>query len=142
MNAATTNILELKGISKAFPGVQALQNVDLSLRKGEIHALLGENGAGKSTLIKILSGAYSKDHGEFLFDGGPVTIRNPHHAQQLGISTIYQEFNLAPHLTVPENIFLGHLPMRGPLVDWVTARTKAEEVLARLGVMSPPGAFP
>ncbi len=138
MNAATaTHILELKGISKAFPGVQALQGVDLSLRKGEIHALLGENGAGKSTLIKILSGAYSKDYGEFLFDGRHVAIRNPHHAQQLGISTIYQEFNLAPHLTVPENIFLGHLPMRGPLVDWGVARARAEEVLTRLGVTLP-----
>lgn len=138
MNAATTtNILELKGISKTFPGVKALQDVDLSLRKGEILALLGENGAGKSTLIKILSGAYSKGHGEFLFDGQPVAIRNPHHAQQLGISTIYQEFNLAPHLTVPENIFLGHLPMRGPLVDWAAAKAKAEEVLTRLGVTLP-----
>src|SRR5512146_2727800 len=135
MNTATaTNVLELKGIKKSFPGVQALQGVDLSLRKGEIHALLGENGAGKSTLIKILSGAYSKDHGEFLFDGKHISIRNPHHAQQLGISTIYQEFNLAPHLTVPENIFLGHLPMRGPLVDWVTARARAKEALGRLGV--------
>ncbi len=135
--ATATNILELKGISKAFPGVQALQGVDLFLRKGEIHALLGENGAGKSTLIKILSGAYSKDQGEFLFDGQHVAIRNPHHAQQLGISTIYQEFNLATHLTVPENIFLGHLPRRGPIVDWVAARAKAEEVLARLGVTLP-----
>lgn len=134
---SATNILELKGISKAFPGVQALQGVDLSLRKGEILALLGENGAGKSTLIKILSGAYSKDEGEFLFEGEPIEIRSPHHAQQLGISTIYQEFNLAPHLTVPENIFLGHLPMRGPLVDWDAARTRSEEVLARLGVTLP-----
>lgn len=134
---SATNILELKGISKAFPGVQALQGVDLSLRKGEILALLGENGAGKSTLIKILSGAYSKDEGEFLFEGEPIEIRSPHHAQQLGISTIYQEFNLAPHLTVPENIFLGHLPMRGPLVDWDAARSRSQEVLARLGVTLP-----
>jgi ribose transport system ATP-binding protein len=137
MNSSTDNILELRGISKAFPGVQALQSVDLSLRQGEVHALLGENGAGKSTLIKILAGAYSKDQGEFLFDGQPIEIRSPHHAQQLGISTIYQEFNLAPHLTVPENIFLGHLPMRGPLVDWETAKVKSKEVLASLGVTLP-----
>jgi len=138
MNSSTdTNILELKGISKAFPGVQALQEVDLSLRQGEILALLGENGAGKSTLIKILSGAYSKDQGEILFDGQPIEISSPHHAQQLGISTIYQEFNLALHLTVPENIFLGHLPMQGPLVDWAVAKAKAEEVLASLGVTLP-----
>jgi ribose transport system ATP-binding protein len=138
MNPPTDDyILELKGISKSFPGVKALQGVDLSLRKGEILALLGENGAGKSTLIKILSGAYSKDQGEFLFDGKPIEIRNPHHAQQLGISTIYQEFNLALHQTVPENIFLGHLPMRGPLVDWAAAKTGAIEILSRLGVTLP-----
>ena len=130
-------ILELKGISKSFPGVLALHEVDLSLRHGEILALLGENGAGKSTLIKILSGAYSKDQGEFLYEGQSVEFNSPHHAQQLGISTIYQEFNLALHLTVPENIFLGHLPMRGPLVDWDSAKTKAEEILARLGVTLP-----
>jgi ribose transport system ATP-binding protein len=134
---ADTNILELKGISKTFPGVQALKDVDLSLRRGEILALLGENGAGKSTLIKILSGAYSKDQGKILFDGQPIEIRNPHHAQQLGISTIYQEFNLARHQTVPENIFLGHLPRRGPLVDWTAAKAEAEEILGRLGVTLP-----
>lgn len=138
MNPPTDDfILELKGISKSFPGVKALQGVDLSLRKGEILALLGENGAGKSTLIKILSGAYSKDQGEFLFDGKPVEIRNPHHAQELGISTIYQEFNLARHQTVPENIYLGHLPMRGGLVDWAAAREGALEILGRLGVTLP-----
>jgi ribose transport system ATP-binding protein len=134
---AEPNILELRGISKAFPGVQALEGVDLSLRRGEILALLGENGAGKSTLIKILSGAYSKDQGKILFDGQPIEIRNPHHAQQLGISTIYQEFNLARHLTVPENIFLGHLPRRGPLVDWSAAKAGAEDILGRLGVTLP-----
>ena len=130
-------LLEIKGLSKAFPGVQALESVDLDIREGEVHALLGENGAGKSTLIKILSGAYPKDHGEILYQGKPIEIKTPHHAQQLGISTIYQEFNLGPDLTVPENIFLGHLPHRGPLVDWGQAKTRAEEILNRLGIKLP-----
>jgi len=130
-------LLEIKGLSKAFPGVQALESVDLDVREGEVHALLGENGAGKSTLIKILSGAYPKDRGEILFQGKPIEIKTPHHAQQLGISTIYQEFNLGPDLTVPENIFLGHLPHRGPLVDWGLAKTRAEEILNRLGIKLP-----
>ncbi|MBI5563480.1 MAG: sugar ABC transporter ATP-binding protein [Chloroflexi bacterium] len=130
-------LLEIKGLSKAFPGVQALESVDLDIREGEVHALLGENGAGKSTLIKILSGAYPKDRGEILYQGKPIEIKTPHHAQQLGISTIYQEFNLGPDLTVPENIFLGHLPHRGPLVDWGLAKTRAEEILNRLGIKLP-----
>jgi ribose transport system ATP-binding protein len=130
-------LLEIKGLTKTFPGVQALQSVDLDVREGEVHALLGENGAGKSTLIKILSGAYPKDRGEILYQGKPIEIKTPHHAQQLGISTIYQEFNLGPDLTVPENIFLGHLPQRGLLVDWGRARVRAEEILDRLGVKLP-----
>ncbi len=130
-------LLEIKGLSKAFPGVQALESVDLDIREGEVHALLGENGAGKSTLIKILSGAYPKDRGEILYQGKPIEIKTPHHAQQLGISTIYQEFNLGPDLTVPENIFLGHLPQRGPLIDWGLAKTRSEEILNRLGIKLP-----
>ncbi len=130
-------LLEMKDIGKSFPGVQALVGVNLSVRAGEVHALLGENGAGKSTLIKILSGAYIKDSGEIYFDGQPVEIKGPHDAQQLGISTIYQEFNLAPHLTVPENIFLGALPRKGLVVDWATARTRSQELLARLGTSLP-----
>jgi ribose transport system ATP-binding protein len=130
-------LLELKGISKSFPGVQALEGMNLVVREGEIHALLGENGAGKSTLIKILSGAYSKDKGEILYKGKPIEILSPHHAQQLGISTIYQEFNLAPHLTVPENIFMGHLPTKGLTIDWATARARSMEVLDRLGITLP-----
>ena len=105
-------LLEMKGIGKTFPGVKALEGVNLTIREGQVHALLGENGAGKSTLIKILSGAYSKDEGEIFFEGQPVEIKAPHDAQALGISTIYQEFNLAPHLTIAENIFLGHLPKK------------------------------
>ncbi len=127
-------ILEIKGLSKAFPGVKALESVDFSVREGEVHALVGENGAGKSTLIKILSGAYPKDSGEIIFEGQSISTQNPHHAQQIGISTIYQEFNLASHLSVTENILMGQLPMRGLQVDWAAAKKRATEILNRLGV--------
>ncbi len=127
-------LLEMKGIGKTFPGVKALEGVNLTVREGQVHALLGENGAGKSTLIKILSGAYSKDEGEIFFDGKPVEIKGPQDAQALGISTIYQEFNLAANLSITENIFLGHLPRKGPLVDWAAARAKSQEILDSLGV--------
>ena len=100
-------VLEMRGIGKSFPGVRALEGVNLTVRAGEVHALLGENGAGKSTLIKILSGAYTRDEGEILFEGRPVDIKSPSDAERLGISTIYQEFNLGKSLTVAENIFLG-----------------------------------
>ncbi len=137
MSAAASEgkiLLEMKGIGKSFPGVRALEGVSLTVREGQVHALLGENGAGKSTLIKILSGAYTKDEGEILFDGKPVQIRVPEDAQALGISTIYQEFNLARNLTVAENIFLGHLPRKGGMrVDWDTARRRSREILDRLG---------
>ncbi len=126
-------LLEMKGIGKSFPGVKALEGVSLTVREGQVHALLGENGAGKSTLIKILSGAYTRDEGEILFEGKPVSIRGPEDAQALGISTIYQEFNLAKDLTVAENIFLGHLPTRGLRVDWESARRRSREILDRLG---------
>src|SRR5512141_3443306 len=91
-------LLEMVGIGQSFPGVKALQGVNLTVREGQVHALLGENGAGKSTLIKILSGAYSKDEGQIFFEGKPVEIRVPQDAQALGIQTIYQEFNLAKDL--------------------------------------------
>jgi ribose transport system ATP-binding protein len=127
-------LLEMKGIGKTFPGVKALQGVNLTVREGQVHALLGENGAGKSTLIKILSGAYSKDEGEIFFEGQPVDIRSPHDAEALGISTIYQEFNLARNLTVAENIFLGHLPRKGLAVDWDQVKNRSREILDMLGV--------
>jgi ribose transport system ATP-binding protein len=127
-------LLEMRGIGKSFPGVKALQGVSLSVREGQVHALLGENGAGKSTLIKILSGAYSRDEGEIFFEGRQVDIRGPQDAQALGISTIYQEFNLARHLTVAENIFLGHLPRKGLAVDWAHVRSRSQEILDSLGV--------
>jgi len=107
------SLISMTGIVKQFPGVLALDNVDFDLRAGEVHALLGANGAGKSTLIKILSGVYHKDSGEVLLRGEPVEIRDPRHSQQLGIATIYQEYNLVPDLSVAENILLGHLPRVG-----------------------------
>jgi ribose transport system ATP-binding protein len=104
--------LQLEGIVKRFPGVLALNDVGFEVRAGEVHALLGENGAGKSTLIKTISGVYHADAGEIRIDGRPVHLRNPHDAQALGISTIYQEFTLAPDMTVAENIFLGREPLK------------------------------
>jgi len=103
--------LQLEGIVKRFPGVVALNGVSLEVRAGETHALLGENGAGKSTLIKTIAGVYHPDAGEIRLDGRPARIRNPHDAQALGISTIYQEFTLAPDMSVAENIFLGREPL-------------------------------
>ncbi|MEZ4865765.1 MAG: sugar ABC transporter ATP-binding protein [Caldilineaceae bacterium] len=130
-------ILEMKGIGKSFPGVKALEGVNLAVRAGQVHALLGENGAGKSTLIKILSGAYIRDEGEIYWEGKAAHIHSPQDAQALGISTIYQEFNLAPHLSVAENIFLGHLPKKGLLVDWALVHRRAQEILDSLGVAIP-----
>ena len=108
--------LEVRGVSKRFPGVHALDRVDLDVRSGEVHVLLGENGAGKSTLMKILSGAYARDEGRILIDGREVEPRDPRHAQTLGIGIIYQTFSQAPHLTVAQNLFLG----REPLTRWRT----------------------
>jgi len=124
----------MKGIGKTFPGVKALEGVHLSIREGQVHALLGENGAGKSTLIKILSGAYTRDEGEIYFDGELVDVRTPADAERLGISTIYQEFNLAPNMTIAENIFLGHLPTKGGRIDWAAVRTRSRELLDSLNV--------
>src|SRR5438034_11456409 len=107
-------VLEMRHIGKTFPGVVALDDVAFELRRGEVHILLGENGAGKSTLMKVLSGAYQKSAGQILLDGVQVDIKNPKHAQTLGISTIYQEFNLIPQLSVGENILLGREPQRLP----------------------------
>jgi ribose transport system ATP-binding protein len=137
MTASTspgTVLLEMRDIGKSFPGVRALEGVHLAIREGQVHALLGENGAGKSTLIKILSGAYSKDEGQIYFEGEPVEIHGPHDAQALGISTIYQEFNLAHDLSVAENIYLGHLPRKGLIVDWGAVKAGTQEILDRLGV--------
>ena len=127
--------LEMRGIVKKFPGVLALDHVHLSVKKGEVHALLGENGAGKSTLMKILSGAYQKDEGEILFDGQAVEIRSSHDAQRLNISTIYQELNLTEQLTVAENIFMGRQLMKNRFqVDWKKMYAEAQKLLDDLGV--------
>ena len=125
-------LLEMKGIGKSFPGVKALEGVSLSVREGQVHALLGENGAGKSTLIKILSGAYTRDEGEIVFDGAKADIKTPGDAEDLGISTIYQEFNLTPNMTIAENIFLGHLPTKAGRVDWATVKQRSRELLDSL----------
>ncbi|MBM3471386.1 MAG: sugar ABC transporter ATP-binding protein [Armatimonadetes bacterium] len=128
-------ILRLEGIDKRFPGVHALDQVDLDLAEGEIHMLLGENGAGKSTLLKILSGSIQKDSGRILLRGRPVEIADAKHARALGIGMVYQELSLVPGLTVAENIFLGRWPARaGGLVNWREMVAQAEAVLANLGV--------
>jgi ribose transport system ATP-binding protein len=124
----------MRGITKRFPGVTALDRVDFELEKGEVHVLLGENGAGKSTLIKMLSGAYQPDEGEILVDGEKVKISSAMDAQALGISTIYQEFNLVPQLTVAENIFLGRQPRRFGVVNGSKMRKDARELLERIKV--------
>jgi len=110
--ADTQNVVVMKAISKSFPGVVALENVDFVLRKGEIHGLVGENGAGKSTLIKILTGVEQPDKGTMELDGKHFQVRSPQHSQELGISTVYQEVNLCTNISVAENIMLGHEPYR------------------------------
>jgi len=125
----------MHGIRKAFPGVVALDGVDLTLHRGEVHMLLGENGAGKSTLMKILSGAYRKDEGRIAVDGKDVEIQSPRDALALGIRVIYQELNLVPHLSVAENIFLGAAPTRGlGVIDWRRLSAAASQLLSELGM--------
>ena len=127
-----SNLLEMRHINKFFPGVKALCNVDFTLRKGEIHALMGENGAGKSTLIKVLTGVYQSDGGEITVDGKNVAIRSPQDAQNNGISTVYQEITLCPNLTVAENMFIGR--ERGPFVRQKDYKKRAAELLGELGI--------
>lgn len=128
------NILSLKGVSKSFPGVKALDNVDFSVRKGEVHALAGENGAGKSTLMKILSGSYRKDEGTVEFDGRKVEVRSPKDAENLGLSIIYQELNIFQGLTVAENIYVGRQPKKNGVVDWKKMYTDAEKLFDELHI--------
>ena len=125
-------VLEMRGISKLFPGVRALENVDFTLREGEIHALMGENGAGKSTLIKVLTGVYPKDSGEVYLSGSPVLIKSPQDAQNKGIATVYQEITLCPNLTVAENMYIGRT--KGLLTNWRQINKKAEKLLDELGI--------
>ena len=133
-DARVTPLLRVQGISKRFPGVQALTSVDLEVLAGESHALLGENGAGKSTLLKILAGAQAPDEGTIELDGTPVTIARPVDAQGLGIVTIYQEFNLLPNLSIAENVLVGREPTRGPFVDWRALNEQASTVTAKVGL--------
>jgi galactofuranose transport system ATP-binding protein len=127
-------ILTIKGISKTFPGVIALENVDFSLRRGEIHALVGENGAGKSTLIKIMTGVEHPDSGAIELDGKPVQVRSPQHSQEIGISTVYQEVNLCTNISVAENIMLGFEPHRLGGIDWKKLNAFARQALKKLDV--------
>ena len=127
---STEPLLVARGIHKRFPGVHSLAGVDFDVRPGEIHALMGQNGAGKSTLIKVLTGVYPRDGGSITFEGRDFTPSSPAEAQRRGISTIYQEVNLIPTLTVAENLFLGRAPRRWYGIDWGTVRRKAREVLA------------
>lgn len=134
-------LLKMCGISKSFPGVKALSNVSISLNAGEVHALCGENGAGKSTLMKILSGVYQADEGEIFINGEKVYIENTKKAQQLGISIIFQEFNLCPHLTVADNIWLDRQPKKGPFVDDKKLIEQTQEILDELGLTISPKAL-
>jgi len=131
-------VLTMRGICKSFPGVKALNDVDFTLRKGTIHALMGENGAGKSTLIKVLTGIYPMDAGEIRIDGtdGAISIRSPQEAQSYGISTVYQEITLCPNLTVAENMFIGRT--RARTVDWKGMEKRAGELLDSLGIPARP----
>ncbi len=126
-------LLKAEGISKQFPGVQALEKVDFDLRAGEVHVLLGENGAGKSTLMKILAGAYQPDSGKILLNGREVVFHNPRQAQVAGIAIIYQEFNLVPYMNVAQNIFLGRFPKRMVFfLDHKKMHTDAKKLLKSL----------
>ena len=129
-------VLQMKGITKTFPGVKALSNVDLELYKGEVLALLGENGAGKSTLIKTLSGDYTADSGEIWINGKQVIGADPRKTLALGVSVIYQELNLGASISIAENIFIGNLPLKmGGLVDFKKLRVMAQEQLDRVGLV-------
>ncbi len=135
----TPALLEMRGIGKSFPGVIALQDVSLSVRAGEVVALLGENGAGKSTLINVLSGVFPGYDGSILMNGAPVSIHTPTDAQRLGISTIHQELNLVPDMSVADNIWLGRERRASTgLVNRAATNAKARELLARVGLKISP----
>lgn len=127
-------VLEMRGICKYFPGVRALEDVDFTLREGEIHALMGENGAGKSTLIKVLTGVHIKDGGKIFIKGkdGAVSIHSPQEAQNAGISTVYQEITLCPNLTVAENMYIGRT--KSNLIKWKTMTENTNKILQKLGI--------
>ena len=127
-------ILTMKGIDKSFPGVHALDHVDLEVRRGEVHALMGENGAGKSTLMKVLTGIYSKDEGTITFEGKEVEFTNPREAQDAGIVIVHQELNMLGHLTVAQNIFIGREFMKGKFSDDRKMNEEARKLFDQLGI--------
>lgn len=128
-------ILEVKGISKYFPGVQALKSVDLDIFSGEIHAVVGENGAGKSTLMKVLTGVNNYDEGEYFFEGNPVKISSIHQSIRMGVSCIYQELTVVPLIDVAKNIFLGNLPVKfNQQIDYKKLYADAQAILNRIGM--------
>jgi len=127
-------ILTMKGIDKSFPGVHALDHVDLEVRKGEVHALMGENGAGKSTLMKVLTGIYSKDSGTITYEGREVEFNSPREAQNAGIVIVHQELNMMNHLTVAQNIFIGREFMKGKLIDDAKMNEEARKLFRQLGI--------
>jgi len=135
--AAAPPYLALRGISKAYPGVRALEDVDFDIRSGEVHALVGENGAGKSTLVNVLAGAVRADAGTIEIGGHGVNIASPKQSQALGLAVIHQELILVPELSAAENVLLGHEPMRGGVIDWQALREEAAGLFARLGVPVP-----
>src|SRR5262245_49623589 len=132
MPSAEPDLLSVQGMSKKFPGVQALDGVNFSVRRGEIHALMGENGAGKSTLIKVLTGVYPRDGGTVVMNGKPIHPHSPKDAEAVGISTVYQEVNLIPHLSIAENISLGREPTMLGMIRWRAMAKRANQALARL----------
>jgi monosaccharide-transporting ATPase len=126
------DLLEIRGLAKNFPGVKALQGVDFTVRRREVHALMGENGAGKSTLIKVLTGVYPGDGGTICLDGSEISPKSPKDVEALGISTVYQEVNLIPHLSIAENICLGRQPTRFGMIRWGAVARRAREAVARV----------
>ena len=130
-----TKFIELKGISKSFPGVKALNNINLVFNKGEIHGIVGENGAGKSTLIKILTGMYQKDSGDIFIDGEKKEIRSTIDAHKNNLWAVYQETIIAPELSIGENFFIGKMPVNKiGLVDWTQVFSKSEEILSKYSI--------
>ena len=134
-------LLQAEGVTKSFPGVKALSGMRLDLRKGEVLALVGENGAGKSTLMKLLTGIYSMEEGQFWLEGQPLTVKNPKEAQERGLAIIHQEFNLMPDLTVAQNIFIGPEPLSGGFFTKPKVlEAQARELIDRLGLPLDPSA--
>jgi simple sugar transport system ATP-binding protein len=134
MASAAAPVLELSGIHKEFPGVKALSEAGLRLYPGEVHTLMGQNGAGKSTLIKVLTGVHAPDRGSIVLEGREIRPGSTLEAQELGISTVYQEVNLCPNLSVAENIFIGRYPRKWAMVDWPAMRTRAAALLRELDI--------